>query len=180
MTGFRHLRQLNGHVPAIGVYGDCHRTCLAMILGCEPMAIPNWGDESLFGDDWRARKREWFAERGIGVICFALDLPTVADTVAQIGVCSSGPVELSGRSPRGDWNHAVVVADGRIFDPHPSDAGLAGPCGDGFFWVETMTYLPLSPAAARMRGRSLAGGASRSAGASLRPQLMPVNHAENG
>lgn len=32
---------------------------------------------------------------------------------------------LSGKSPRGDWNHSVVAREGQvIWDPHPSRAGL--------------------------------------------------------
>ena len=39
----QRLTQANLHKPADGIFGDCARTCMAMILGLDRDSIPNFG-----------------------------------------------------------------------------------------------------------------------------------------
>jgi len=146
MSGLvKHRRQLNGHKPEEGIYGDCQRTCIAMLTGLEPREVPHFCDPNECGADWRKAMTNWLASRGLGLVSFALDVPTTERALEVMGDWVRGPATLAGKSPRGDWNHIVVVdEDGAVLDPHPSDHGIAGPGDDGFFWVEALIALPTS------------------------------------
>lgn len=37
-------RQLNPHIPEIGLIGDCFRTCLACMLNLHPSEVPNFAE----------------------------------------------------------------------------------------------------------------------------------------
>lgn len=46
---------------------------------------------------------------------------------------------VSGASPRGDWNHAVIFHDGKFYDPAKmgNQDVFTGPCSpNGFWWIE--------------------------------------------
>ena len=127
---FRHLTQSVPHDPP-NSYGDCQRTCLAMVVGCDPLDVPHFGDERLFAaDSGRRAEREWL--RGLGLSY--VQLPMVGSwgfewvlTVLKENAADT-PLIVSGKSPRGRWNHDVVVYQGSVFDPHPDRTGLCGPC----------------------------------------------------
>lgn len=122
---FRHYRQIITDGGAGGVPGDCFRTSIGMCLGLPPTAIPHFVD-TRFHDDWRAAARAWLAHRQLDMV----ELPMGTDQgaiIAQIAASANDvPVMLSGWAERGDL-HSVVIWGGKIYDPHPSDAGLCGP-----------------------------------------------------
>lgn len=122
---FRHYRQLVTDGGASGVPGDCFRTSIGMCLGLPPTAIPHFVDTRFFSD-WREAARAWLADRQLDLV----ELPMGTDQdciVAQITANNANvPVMMSGWAERGDL-HSVVIFNGKIYDPHPSDAGLCGP-----------------------------------------------------
>jgi hypothetical protein len=165
--GFVPRKQLLLHNPPLS-YGDCQRTCLAMVLGLESSEVPHFGDEHLFAlDETRAAERAWLASLGLGYVQMPISgqwgWPFVEGLLAQQ---YGTPVIVSGKSPRGHWNHDVVWLDGVIYDPHPDDTGLEGPCIDKanpdeprWYWINALCPLPgwlsrrLSPPAGEGGGR---------------------------
>lgn len=96
------------------VNGNCLAACIASILEVELAEVPNFCEGAT--THWLDRLAEWLAPRGLYPLCFTL---TGGDWRPQ------GLHILAGKSPRGDWLHAVV-ARGRdvVHDPHPSRAGV--------------------------------------------------------
>lgn len=98
--------------------GDCFAACMASILEVPLASIP-------FGlgttDKWLEPCQEWLALRGLALVCFEVDVD--ADVVwPKEAWCI-----ISGKSPRGEWDHSTVGRNGQIeHDPHPSRAGLRG------------------------------------------------------
>lgn len=99
--------------------GNCYAACLASILELPLDAVP-----AALGttDDWWPKLQEWLHPFGLGSISLQ-----VADG-DDLGWLPRGAFHvLTGKSPRGDWDHAVVACSGRVVhDPHPSRAGLHG------------------------------------------------------
>ena len=133
------------------VAGDCLRTCIACILDCEqPQDVPHIRDFSQFSIGIRYELNEWLANwdvKGLRMfetqMMFETGSNTPNDVITHIRrmnrTVPATPMPeyiLYGRSIRGG-DHAVVVYDdsGKIWDPHPSDAGLCGPCSDGFYRI---------------------------------------------
>ena len=92
--------------------GDCMAACVASILDLPLDAVPNpQGEDSAWFLEWVA----FLAPYNLSILTF-LD---GGDWIPR------GYSILCGKSPRGDWNHAVVCFDGEmVHDPHPSGAGV--------------------------------------------------------
>jgi hypothetical protein len=102
-------------------HGNCFATCLASILELSVEEVPNFCDVDLYPGDngeWYWAVDAWLGEHfGLSILTFG-----AAENEEWL---SRGYSILSGRSPRGEFNHSVVALDGKIvWDPHPSDDGL--------------------------------------------------------
>lgn len=86
--------------------------CVASILEVSLDAVPNPQGEN--GEWWH----EWIAflkPYNLQLLCF----PDGGEWIPR------GYSILAGKSPRGDWNHAVVCYDGEmVHDPHPDSTGV--------------------------------------------------------
>lgn len=149
----RRYKQLYKHDPERGIYGDCYRTCLAMILGIDPEIIPHFmhPDEKLYGMD---NAKLWLKENfklGVNTVAYpgSLLLGDILSTIEKLS--PNIPAMLLGRSPRA--NHAIVLKGGKIyFDPSQQvpegkETCIIGP-GDSdtgqFWWIETLVPLDYS------------------------------------
>jgi hypothetical protein len=110
----------DGH-DADGQPGDCLRAAVASLAGVDYDQVPHFAGA---GESWWDDMCAWATGRGRKFVC----VPVVDGTIRQAfadpdvdrWVIGSGP------SPRGPWQHVVIVdMDLRlVHDPHPSDAGL--------------------------------------------------------
>lgn len=102
--------------------GNCLAACIASIFEC---SIDEVGPFS--PDGWHDDLARWLAPRGFFPICLSL----AAETWRPQGL-----YVLAGRSPRGDFLHAVV-ARGReiVHDPHPDRTGVLSHVDVTFFAV---------------------------------------------
>ncbi len=127
-------KQLIKHDPENGAYGDCQRTCVAVILDLHPSEVPHFCDDPTAGRDspdwWHARQTRWLAERGLAEARFAYYADESLETVLRIASKSNPhtPMILCGTSRLG-VNHSVVVLDGEIVCD-PSGNGIVGPPAD--------------------------------------------------
>lgn len=144
---FSRRRMAERHNPPHS-YGDCWRTCLGMALGLDPLTIPHFGDDRLYplaDDAGRKAEAAWLAELGWTRISLPLHggwgWEWVADVLRQQP--RDAVIVITGKSPRGEWNHDVVWRDGVLFDPFNEAEGivLAGPAiGPGeWYWANIIT-----------------------------------------
>lgn len=109
------------------VAGDCWRACIASILDLPAEQVPHFVQEH--GGFFHTETVRWLAARGLKG-AFTYDVRP-----------EHGHVVAMGRSPRGDWSHAVVAlvtAPGEwdmVHDPHPSRDFLRGRVEE-FFVIE--------------------------------------------
>jgi hypothetical protein len=105
--------------------GNCYATCLAMILGLELDDVPNIAGE-VPPEEWWGELQKWLGKHGLSMMEIGLDVPF------KFFALEGTKCILSGKSPRGEFNHSVVghFSEERGFcyeyDPHPSDAFLDG------------------------------------------------------
>lgn len=125
--------------------GNCFSACVASLLELPIEQVPYFmGDEPFDTeprDDWFPTLLDWLEPRG----WWAVPVPLNNDWRPS-GLCI-----LSGKSPRGDFDHSVV-AMGRgcgeplevVHDPHPSRAGVTS-------LVDVVLLVPIDPAQSLLR-----------------------------
>ncbi len=100
--------------------GDCFAACVASILDLSLDEVPNFMEQP--GDHWFTVALAWLNDRGLTV-----EVKRGKEGCAV--VCTPPGYWIgSGKSPRGDYHHAVVFrGDTMAYDPHPNREGLDGP-----------------------------------------------------
>ena len=128
-------KQSNRHDPESGVYGDCHRTAYAMVLGVHPHIVPHVMDGGASAEDANRAMSGWLAGLGLTEITFPATAPSIEILLSCWKEWSGGmPFVLGGQS-KNKCNHSVAVQNGKVFDPALDDSGIIGPCDDGFYWI---------------------------------------------
>lgn len=122
---------------AVGETGDCFSACVASIFELPLEGVPNFSHAGAKADaesptgwssDWWYLLRDWLRQRGFVYIEFPVP-GSDADLLAALGWHI-----MVGKSPRGEWNHAVVGRHGVIeHDPHPDGTGLRSIDSFGIF-----------------------------------------------
>lgn len=144
----QQFQEFRHHDPENGVYGDCHRTAMAMVLGLDRDSLPNFGEHFRDMDKWKELEQRVCRELGLFPISIAYtsegewaDINHVIKFVHK-WMAPGAPFILGGFSP-GGTNHSVAVReDGVILDPQGRDVPLVGPCDDGNWWVYLFGALP--------------------------------------
>lgn len=140
-------KQLNRHRPGHGIYGDCHRTAIAIILDMDAADVPHYMDALASPDAAKAHDRyeEWLNARGIVTINVVFPGETrLCDVLTTIEAANprSRPVFILGGQSKNGCDHSVVCCDGEIAcDPSQDGSGIVGPCSDGYFWVTFFGHL---------------------------------------
>lgn len=115
--------------------GNCFSACVASLLEIPIDAVPYFMGDKPPGEpeDWFGRLLDWLRPRGY----WAIPLP-VGNGWKPEGLCI-----LSGKSPRGDYDHCVIARGlDVVHDPHPSRAGIQT-------MVDVVVLVPLEPGPAR-------------------------------
>lgn len=95
--------------------GNCFSACVASILELPIDDVPFF----MAPGDWYPRFEEWLKPLGYYPVCFELE------GASQSVMKEFGVHILSGKSPRGDFEHSVVACgDKVVHDPHPSRDGI--------------------------------------------------------
>ncbi|TAM72340.1 hypothetical protein EPN44_16120 [bacterium] len=104
--------------------GNCYPACVASLLGLDLDQVPHFHQ---LHDDAEGALDEILAFlHGQGYSCLRYEWAPWVNRYLPGALAIFG-----GKSPRGDWSHAVVgqvTADGwrLVHDPHPSGAGILG------------------------------------------------------
>lgn len=135
------LTQLLRHNPEAEVYGDCCRTCFAMLLGySKPEHVPHFAHDGPPDGVFWDRVNAWLGEMGYKIwqIVYPGDTP-LQDIMLTQGMMNPGVYYLlAGKSPRGTQHVVVCLGDAVWADPHPDGGGIVGPDTDGFYRVEVL------------------------------------------
>jgi hypothetical protein len=149
------LQSIRDHNEDSSQFGDCHRTCIAMILDLDRDEVPHFMDgvpmnapadspEYLAAE---AAERAWLAERGLTPVYVAYDGSIGLDELLTVlAVTVKDAAVILGCTSSSGVNHSVVYYRGSIYNPNINT--IAGPMRDGFWWVTIYSHLtnPLSPA----------------------------------
>jgi hypothetical protein len=107
-----------GYNPEAGIYGDCYRTCIAILLGMDALDVPHFVQDSILaghhneGEHTRIAVLAWLKSRGLTmtVNTFAANQ---GYTTECIKLATGGlPFLLTVQSPRYDCCHCVVAKVG--------------------------------------------------------------------
>lgn len=127
------------HRPDEGVYGDCLRTCFAILLGVEAEEVPHFMSSGEFD---ALQYDDWLEAAGLHLIRVQIPGDTAIESVMfTANAMGMGlPYILSGWS-RTPSNHCVIAHGTEIVcDPSLTDSGIVGPMHneDGTFtwWIE--------------------------------------------
>lgn len=140
-------KQKNLHQPELGIYGDCFRTCLAVLLDVDALMVPHF----LHNYDNRTPEEidrsiaGWLEYQNLNLI--RIQFPgeeTQENIMLSANMMGSGlPYLLSGLSRTG-CNHVVVCQGTEIVcDPSLTDAGIIGPMKENYWWVEWLVGKPV-------------------------------------
>jgi hypothetical protein len=132
-----------------GQYGDCHRTCIAMILNMDRDDVPHFMADVPYGcvpGDERSKAAEqlendWLAARNLATVNWGYDgATTTLEQVIEV-VCrlARSPVILGCQS-QNRCDHSVVLWEGEIYNPNGGE--IAGPMKDGFWWITAIAVGP--------------------------------------
>lgn len=111
----KFVNQRSLHKPEIGQHGDCWAACISSLTEIPIEELPDVNDPK--NSEWPSY---WYTmwnflkDRGFSLYC-----ENVNQFVGNNGYCIA-----CGKSPRGDFNHAVIWNDGIIHDPHPDKTGI--------------------------------------------------------
>ena len=128
------LKQKLRHDPKNGVFGDCHRTAYAMILGYEAEEVPHFAYNG--PEDFHVNEQNWLDSENLGKVNIAFPGESSVELILQtMNVLNPDmPFILGGMSKIG-VGHSVVCFENEIYDPSLDDNGIVGPMSDGYYWV---------------------------------------------
>lgn len=131
-------KQKHYHRPEEGEYGDCHRTCLANLMGVDRDSVPNFGEHYGDSEKFFEAERQWLLSQGLATVQVGYDgslsLQQVLDTM---GALNPGIYYLLGGTSASGVGHSVIGLGNRIvFDPSLNDSGIVGPMEDGRYWIQ--------------------------------------------
>ena len=139
----KYHKQLFNHDPENGEFGDCDRTCMACLLDLDPADIPNWGVHYDDAGKFNLTKEDWLASKGLWEVQSAFDC-SLDDMEHNLRlIWPDVYVLLTGKSNT-NCDHVVVTLNGKIIhDPSKEDAGIVGPCLDGYWRASVLVPLSL-------------------------------------
>ena len=135
------VKQRYRHDPANGVWGDCHRACIASMLDLELDQVPHFGDGGPSDIEFMRRVDQFLATLDMAQVFFAF--PTDIDHVHQVMRVSNPGIYwiLGGKSTTGCAHSVICLDDKIVHDPSLNDAGIVAPCDeDGCYSVTVIVH----------------------------------------
>lgn len=124
------------HDPDNGVYGDCSRTALAMLLGLDRDSVPHFYEPACKAQEADRRRTEFLASLGLASVSFVLKGADVRDALRFMKNYNPGAAYILVGTSRNKCLHEVVCfEDSIVADPAIDDSGITGPDEFGNFWV---------------------------------------------
>jgi hypothetical protein len=131
------------HDPENGLYGDCHRVCIASLLDLPANEVEHFCDGTTQPPETWDRQERWLNARGLSSVNVVFPGDTLLEDIftTQNLMNPDHYYILGGNSSIG-CGHSVVCKGGEIVHD-PSGGGIVAPMPDslnphGFYWI---TYL---------------------------------------
>lgn len=136
------LQQRFKHNPDEGVYGDCHRACIASLLELELDDVPHFGEGNPPHEEFNRRVADFLKSRDL--VSVGAPYQTSLEFLFECQkITNPGAFYLLGGTSKTGVNHTVIGFEDKIVhDPSISQSGIVGPCDDGYFWVTWLSYQP--------------------------------------
>lgn len=116
-----------------GLKGNCFQACVASILELPLEQVPNFCQDDPEG--WWDQFRDWLVQYELCPVCVTVPPQWQGEGELPLSELPRTYYILSGKSPRGDHLHSIVVYEGEsAHDPHRSDRGLCS-VADAIFFV---------------------------------------------
>ena len=132
----QRLTQANLHKPAEDIFGDCARTCMAMILGLDRDSIPNFGVHYDDNAAWCKAVDDFLRPLGLSEVGIPIQASSWQEAASFIQRLNPGiPFVLGGISLTGVVHAVVISPDGQMYDPSINSSGIVKECEDGYYWV---------------------------------------------
>ncbi len=121
--------------------GDCWRTALAILLGIERDTVPHFlhlyqepaPEDPNLSARWFTESQAWVEANVPGYVLRSYEVKFPFWLDGRVPDRAYPHVVLTGKSPRGVWNHCVVVdavTGDLAHDPHPAGGGVLDPFCD--------------------------------------------------
>lgn len=131
----RPQKQKFRHDPANGVWGDCHRTCVAAIFNLDRDDVPHFADGGPGDGAVNQRVTDWLKPLNLQQVHIPFDC-TLEQLFASFDALNPMLHFILGGTSKNGTGHSVVCCGGAIaLDPSLDDSGIVGKMDDGFFWV---------------------------------------------
>jgi hypothetical protein len=119
----------------------CFQACVASVLELPLSEVPDFCAPGWADGDWWTAFQQWCSRRGLIAVEIYLDGKRITFAPLPDGLIGI----LSGKSPRGVFQHSVVVVFENFdfvlaHDPHESRAGIDGQPKSLLFFVRSAGY----------------------------------------
>lgn len=139
-------KQLYGHNPDQGIFGDCFRTALGCLLNMPPEKVPHFYDGCRPEDDATEQNKAvqyWLAQQGYRLVIIPYECSPETLLESQGFNNPDTYWLMSGKSGKHDCNHVVICCGNQvIWDPSRENSGVTGKNKDGQVWCEYL--IPIS------------------------------------
>ena len=123
-------KQLYGHNPDKGIFGDCYRTAIGCLLNMPPEKVPHFYDGCRPEDDATEQNKAikyWLEQQGFHIVQIAYECELEKLLHAQSLNNPEVYYMLSGKSGKHNCNHVVIACGGQIvWDPSRENSGISG------------------------------------------------------
>ena len=128
------------HKPDEGQFGDCHRTCVAVVFGVDKELVPHpYKNGEIDGDDaWTVIDKWTIDNFGVKSFCVLYPGDLERDEVIKsVSIMNKDmPFLLSGTSRTGVGHFVVCMNNEIVCDP--ADSGIVSPSGD-YWWIHVFS-----------------------------------------
>ena len=121
----KHIFQQK-HDPENGQHGDCHRCCIAMILGLDKEDVPHFYDVGIDTEEANKNIEQFFNDRGLTQFDLILPKHYGLNDVLDYTRCISNVTMILGCWSSNNTNHSVVIKGDTITNPSESSQ-IVGP-----------------------------------------------------
>ena len=119
------------HDPNNGVYGDCHRACVASILELPIEEVEHFADNDPSALEFNNRIRKWCRDRGYVYASFAYSV----DPREYMAMENKDIYYILGGKSSIGANHSVVCLNDKIVHD-PSGTSIVDSTDNGYYYVE--------------------------------------------
>lgn len=130
------------HRPDEDTYGDCDRTCYAMILNWKRDDVPNWNHGNPNTETFYARRERWLDSIGLCSIRVPYSKNnTLEQVLGAQKIVNPNIYYILGGLSKNNTNHSVVCYNDQIVgDPAIDNSGIIGPMDNGYWEVEYIAH----------------------------------------